>query len=248
MSSFTVSTPILTFIKYFGYLIAIGYSIIWLILIIFSSTAYEFSNSTTNFTCIECYQNFTTSMQSQTMRYSFDFWMIWLEVIIAALLIIIWFLLMAEIRQVAFYFIHAGLSILIIFFYGFKVIYYYIAFLSCQLYWFCVSPCTTPYYEPTIAFWISFIFGFISLSIAVIQVLINPVIHGLSRAARKKEILIKGESGPIESKIDDDGDQYNLLSGFHLIERGFYNLVNAENQNGEQLEMESDDDHDERYH
>ncbi len=246
MAAFSVSTPVLTAIRYIGYLLAFVFFVFWAILIIFSSTGYEFTNETTNLTC---YENFTTAMQQQTQRYRFDFWVIWLEVIVGSILVIIWILLMAEIREVAFYFIHAGLSILIIFFFAFKTGYYYIAFLSCQLYWFCISPCYEPYRQPTYAFWISFIFGAIALLSAVVQVLINPVIHGLMRAARKKEVLVKGESGVITSKIDEDGNQYSLLLGLHLVERGMYNWesnrTDAIIENGKQLEM--DDDSDDRY-
>lgn len=220
MAIFRVSTPILTAIRYLGYLIGILVFISWILLLLFSTSTYLFINDLNTVENCTCYQNLTFQQLQTTLRYQFDFWIIWLEVVFGVVTVIIFVWLMAEVRQTGFYFVHAILGLACAIFFIGKTIYYYIAFLSCDSFWFCSLSCVYTTRTPTWSFIISFLEGVGFLFYVVVQLLLNPVIHGLSRSAVKREVLLKGFRGQVE--VETNIKDANHLSKITKINEKMY--------------------------
>ena len=220
MAVFRVPTPILTAIRYLGYLFGIAVFSSWVFLLIFSTSTYLFIGDLNTAQNCTCYQNLTAQQLQTTLRYRFDFWIIWLEVVFGIITVIIFVWLMAEVRQTAFYFIHAVLGLACAIFFIGKTVYYYIAFLSCNSFWFCSVSCIYDPRVPTWAFIISFLEGIGFLFYVVVQLLLNPVIHGLTRSAVKREVLLKGFRGQVE--VEANINQLDHVSKMQRIDKKMY--------------------------
>lgn len=156
-----------------------------------STSQYTFSTVPLPASSIPCYQNFTALMQSATLIYSFDFWLITLQPLVIGIFAFNLACVGSNLNQGITLLIAVLIFIGVILFSVVRAIYYAIAKASCNNYWFCVTPCNSTWggnNVPSVEFYISWGSDFAFILISAAFILAIPLLR-ITRDAIKNRAM-----------------------------------------------------------